>query len=138
MCTKATRRERAEQRPSQVGAFGQNVDGSGDIPQAEADLATLPCFQCLLGALSLRSRKDEPRPQLGTYRRSKERVGVASSRQCLIKTKSPPDGPMQARSEVGGPCDDKYKVAAESSHQEQALHSFSPGYSAAREICGTL
>ncbi len=100
MCTKATRRERAEERPPQVGALGQNVDRSGDIPQAEADLATLPGFQGLLGALSLRSRKGKPRPQLGTYRRSEEGIGVASSRQCIMKTKSPLDRPVQARSEM--------------------------------------
>ena len=123
MCTEATRRERAEKRPSQVGALGHDIDRSGEIPEAEADLATLPGFQCLLGALSLRSRKGEPRPQLGTYRRSEERIGVASSRQCIIKTKSPPDRPMQARSEMSGPCDDECKVATESSHQEQAFHA---------------
>jgi hypothetical protein len=62
MCTKAIRRERAEKRSSQVGAFGRHIDGSGQIPQAKAHLATLPGLQCLLGALSLRSRKDKPRP----------------------------------------------------------------------------
>ena len=123
MCTEATRRERAEKRPSQVGALGHDIDRSGEIPQAEADLATLPGFQCLLGALSLRSRKGKPRPQLGTYRRSEERIGVASSRQRIIKAKSPPDRPMQARSEMSGPCDDERKVATESSHQEQAFHA---------------
>src|SRR4030095_6184056 len=91
MCAKATRRERAEKRPSQVGALGHDIDCSGDIPQTEADLATLSRLQGLLGAFSLRSGKDEPHPQLGTYRRSEERIGVAGSRQCLIKTKSPAD-----------------------------------------------
>ena len=143
MCTKAIRRERAEKRPSQVGAFGRDVDRSCQVSQAEGDLATLPGLQCLLGTLSPRSRKGKPRPQLGTYRWSEERIGVAGSRQCFIKTQSPPDGPMQARSEMSGPCDDEHKVATESSHQEQALHSSSPEhrgpvYSEAREICGTL
>src|SRR5262249_14628399 len=99
MCTKPTGRERAEKRRSQVGARCHQIDRSGEIPYAEADLATLPRFQCLLGALSLRSRKGEPRPQLGTYRRSEEGIRIAGTRQCLIKTKSPPDGAMQARSE---------------------------------------
>src|SRR5882724_320875 len=107
MCTETTRRECAEKRPPQVGAVGHDIDRCGEISQAEGDLATLPGFQCLLGALSLRSRKGKARPQLGTYRRSEERIGIAGSRQCIIKTKSPPARPMQARSEVSGPCADE-------------------------------
>src|SRR5258708_3701549 len=125
MCTETIRRECAEKRPSQIGALAHDIDRSSEIPQAEADLATLPGFQCLLGALSLGSRKGKPRPQLGTYRRSEERIGVASSRQCIIKTKSPPDRPMQARSEMTGPCDDEYELTTESSQHEQAFHAHS-------------
>jgi len=142
MCTEAIRRERAEKSPSRVGALPQNVDRSGDIPEAEADLATLPVFQCLVGALSVRSRKGETRPQLGTYRRSEERVGVAGSRQRFIETKSPPDRSMQSRSEMTGSCDDEKKLATESPQQEQAFHAHSVGapcipiYSAARATCG--
>ena len=95
MCAEATRCERAEKGSSQIGALGHDIDRSSEIPQAEADLATLPCFQRLLGALSLRSRKGKPRPQLGTYRRREEGIGVASSRQYIVKTKSPPDRPMK-------------------------------------------
>ena len=95
MCAGATGCERAEKRPSHVGALGHDVDRSGEIPHAEADLATLPGFQRLLGALSLGSRKGKPRPQLGTYRRSEVGIGVASSRQSIIKTKSSPDRSMQ-------------------------------------------
>src|SRR5678815_5370602 len=65
MLTKAAGCERAEKRPPQVGAPGNQVDGSGDIPQAEADLADLAAFQRLLGAISPRSPEREPRPQLG-------------------------------------------------------------------------
>src|SRR6202142_2913436 len=121
MCTEATRRERAEKRPSQVGVLGHDVDRPGEISRAKADLATLAGFQCLLGALSLRSRKGKLRPQLRTHGRSEERIGVASSRQCVIKAKSPPDRPMQARSEMSGPCDDECKMATEGSRQEQAF-----------------
>ena len=53
-------------------------------------------FQCFLGAFSLRRRKDKPSAQLGTYRRSEERIGVASTRQCIIKAKSSSYRPMHA------------------------------------------
>ncbi len=60
--------------------------------------------------------------QLGTYSRSEEGIRVPSAGQCIIETKPPPDGPMQARSEMSGPCDDECEVATESAHQEQAFH----------------
>jgi hypothetical protein len=81
MCTEAIRRERAEKRASQVGALSHDVDRSSEIPQAKVDLSILSALQCLLGALTLRSRKGEARPELGTYRWSEEGVRVASSRQ---------------------------------------------------------
>ena len=59
----------------------------------------------------------------GTYRRREERIGVAGSRQRIIETQPPRDRPMQASREMGGPCDDEREVAAERSHQEQALHA---------------
>ena len=37
MCTKPARREGAEERPSQVGMLGRDVDRSGDITEAEAN-----------------------------------------------------------------------------------------------------
>jgi len=94
MCAEAPRRERTEKRPSQVGALGRDIDCSGEIAETEADLATLPGFQCFLGAFSLRRRKDKPSAQLGTYRRSEERIGVASTRQCIIKAKASSYRPM--------------------------------------------
>src|SRR5579863_3266425 len=100
MCTEPIRRERAEERPSQVGALGHEIDRSGEFAQAEADLATLSAFQGLLGALAPRSRQAKPRSQLGTYRRSEERVRVAGSRQCVIETKASPDSPMHVSSEM--------------------------------------
>src|SRR5205807_1775910 len=119
MCAESTRGERTEKRPSQVGALGDDVDRSREISHTEADLATLAGFQRLFGALPSRSRQGKPRPQLGTYRGSKEGIGVAGSRQHVIKPKSSPDGPMQARREMASPCDDECKVAAEGAHQEQ-------------------
>jgi hypothetical protein len=65
MCAEATRRERTEKRPSQVGALGRDLDCSGEISETKADLATLPGFQCFLGAFFLRRRKDKPSAQLG-------------------------------------------------------------------------
>jgi hypothetical protein len=53
MRTKAIRRQRAEKRPSQVGIFRRDINGSRDIPQAKANLAALAAFQILLGALSI-------------------------------------------------------------------------------------
>jgi hypothetical protein len=80
MCTEAIRCEGAEKCPSQVGPLGHDVDCSGEIPQAEVDLATLPGFQGLLEALAPSGGEGEARPQLGAYRRSEERVGVTSPR----------------------------------------------------------
>ena len=107
MCAESIRRERTEKRSSQVCALGRDVNRSREVPHAEADLATLPGFQRFFGALSPRSRQGKPRPQLGTYRGSEEGIGVACSRQLVIKTKSSPDGPMQTRREMQSPCDDE-------------------------------
>jgi len=123
MCTEAIRGERTEKRPSQVGALGHDVHRSGEIPEAEADLAALACLQCLLGALPLWRSEGKPGPQLGTYSWSEERIRVASSRQGIIKAKSPSDRAVQARGEMSGPCDDECEVATESSYQEPALHA---------------
>src|SRR5690348_2166397 len=127
MCTEAARRERAEKRASQVGALGEDVGRSSEVPEPEAHLATLAGSQALLEALALRRRKDEPRPQLGTYRRREERIGVSGSRQCIIEAESPLDGAAQARREVGGPCGDEHEVATEGAHQEPAFHALSSG-----------
>src|SRR6185295_16320316 len=114
MCTEAIRRERSEKCPSQVVASGNDVDLSGQVPQPEAHLAALPGLQCLLGARALRRRKGESGLELGTYRWSKERIGVAGSRERIIETKPPPDRPVQASGELRRPCDDHCQVATES------------------------
>jgi hypothetical protein len=54
MRTEAIRRERSEEGPSQVDVLRDDLDRSGDVPQTEADLATLPVLQRLLDALALR------------------------------------------------------------------------------------
>ncbi len=145
MGTETIRRERAEKSASQIGALGHDIDRSGEVPQAEADLATLSGFQCLLDALSGRSGEGKSRPQLGTYRRSKERIGVAGPRQGVIKPKPPPERPRYVLSEMSGPGDDECEVAGKESYQEHPCYAplayRGPQrilvYSAAREICGT-
>ena len=56
MCAEAIRCERTEERPTQVGSLGHDIDRAGEIPDAEADLTTLAAFQCLLEATALWSR----------------------------------------------------------------------------------
>jgi hypothetical protein len=116
MRTKAARRERAEKRPSQVGAPGEDEDGSGDISETETDLATLAAVEGLFRARSLRSREHEARSQLRTHRRSEEGIGVARARQCFIEMKSPRDRPTHASREVSGAGDDERDVATKDSH----------------------
>jgi hypothetical protein len=48
MGAKATRCERSEERPPEIGAFGRDIDRPGNIPEAEANLATLSGFKHFL------------------------------------------------------------------------------------------
>ena len=121
MRTEAICRERSEEGSSQIDALRNDLDRSGDVPHAEADLATLTAFQRFVEALAPRRGQREPGSQLGTDRRREERIGIARARQGIIETKSPPDGPVQARRELGGPRDDDREVAAERCHQEQGF-----------------
>jgi hypothetical protein len=72
MCAKPIRREGTEERPSDIGTTRQDVDGPGDVPQAKADLPTLPGLEQLLGALPERCHERKPGSHLRTYRRSEK------------------------------------------------------------------